>query len=64
MLEPTTVTSVHATRAEAIGQCAAELAAEGGGEMLVHDETCAGAAEGVACSCTPAVHVIPKPERA
>ena len=51
-------TTVHATRDEAIAVSAAELAAEGGGEIVVHDEDCRGSAAGVGCSCAPAVHLI------
>lgn len=50
--------TVHATRDEAIAVSAAELAAEGGGEIVVHDEDCRGSAAGVGCSCAPAVHLI------
>lgn len=64
MRAPTTITSVHATRDEAIAQSVAEIAAEGGGELLIHAADCRGAADGVECSCTPEVHLIREPGRA
>lgn len=51
--EPT----VYPTRDEAIAAAALELAAEGGGEVLVHAGDCRRAAD-VTCSCTPTPYVV------